>query len=309
MDKDYKSFSDIIKHTKVLSNRKYNSFNDIIIKFNPYHDRLGRFSSRGSAASFTIQVRNPKKQYLADNAIEREKLLSGEGANEKGKEGIVTSKQNQFKNISTSFERKHHVSVDFSLKDADIKAVEPALKAIDSVLTEFPKVQEMRIVKRIAGEELNENIFAQASFDGVITVNTNSNRYGNAGILEKEYQKSVEKGFHPQGTTAKDIAAHETGHLLEKALIEKNVSGFNQLDTLLNRANAWRKSSESRRVIKEATKACKGRISTRVSEVSKYAESNRSEALAECVADYQANGENAKPLSKEVWKILKRELG
>ena len=44
-----------------------------IEKFNPYHDRLGRFSSGGSAASFTIRTKDPKKQHWADKAIAREK--------------------------------------------------------------------------------------------------------------------------------------------------------------------------------------------------------------------------------------------
>lgn len=34
----------------------------------------------------------------------------------------------------------------------------------------------------------------------------------------------------------------------------------------------------------------------------------RSEALAECVADYMANGSKAKPLSRAVYNVLKNEL-
>lgn len=43
-------------------------------KFNPYHDRLGRFSTSGGASFFTIRTKDPNKQNLADRAIEREKL-------------------------------------------------------------------------------------------------------------------------------------------------------------------------------------------------------------------------------------------
>ena len=42
-------------------------------KFNPYHDRLGRFSSAGAAASFTFRTKDPKKQHMADMAVAREK--------------------------------------------------------------------------------------------------------------------------------------------------------------------------------------------------------------------------------------------
>ena len=46
-----------------------------------------------------------------------------------------------------------------------------------------------------------------------------------------------------------------------------------------------------------------------VAQISRYAAKTRSEAMAEAVADYRANGSRAKPLSQAIWKILKRELG
>lgn len=54
------------------------TFNEIA-KFNPYHDRLGRFTSGGSAASFTIRTKDPSKQHMADIAIAREKERSSSG--------------------------------------------------------------------------------------------------------------------------------------------------------------------------------------------------------------------------------------
>ena len=44
-----------------------------IEKFNPYHDRLGRFATAQGATSFTHRTRDPKKQHMADAAIAREK--------------------------------------------------------------------------------------------------------------------------------------------------------------------------------------------------------------------------------------------
>lgn len=42
-------------------------------KYNPYHDRLGRFSTAGSAASFTIRTKDPGKQHWANRAVVRER--------------------------------------------------------------------------------------------------------------------------------------------------------------------------------------------------------------------------------------------
>lgn len=44
-----------------------------ILKFNPYHDRLGRFSSANGAASMTIRTSSKLWQNAADKAIAREK--------------------------------------------------------------------------------------------------------------------------------------------------------------------------------------------------------------------------------------------
>ena len=42
-----------------------------IEKFNPYHDARGRFTNGSGAASFTIRTRDPKKQHMADAAMQR----------------------------------------------------------------------------------------------------------------------------------------------------------------------------------------------------------------------------------------------
>ena len=53
-------------------------------KFNPYHDRLGRFATANSHTSFTIRTRDPKKQHWADSAIAREKERAGQTAATQG---------------------------------------------------------------------------------------------------------------------------------------------------------------------------------------------------------------------------------
>lgn len=64
-------------HTLLHNKQKINSTKDTkdeeIEKFNPYHDRLGRFTSAGGAASFTIRTRSGLWQGANDKAIQREK--------------------------------------------------------------------------------------------------------------------------------------------------------------------------------------------------------------------------------------------
>lgn len=67
-----KSFSEIVK---------LNKYNADIYKFNPYHDRLGRFASGngGSATFMTMRTKDPKKQHMADKAIARSKEQASGG--------------------------------------------------------------------------------------------------------------------------------------------------------------------------------------------------------------------------------------
>lgn len=53
---------------------------DEILKFNPYHDRLGRFSNANGYASFTTTTKDPKKQHWADKAVARMKQQAAAAA-------------------------------------------------------------------------------------------------------------------------------------------------------------------------------------------------------------------------------------
>ena len=71
------------------------SFSDIF-KFNPYHDRLGRFTTAGGATSMTLRTRSSLWQKTADKAIEREKERT------KGKEKLVASTKGMAKRVLDS---------------------------------------------------------------------------------------------------------------------------------------------------------------------------------------------------------------
>lgn len=52
------------------------TFEEIIEKFNPYHDSLGRFATSSGYASFTTHTKDPNKQHMADMAVARLKQQS-----------------------------------------------------------------------------------------------------------------------------------------------------------------------------------------------------------------------------------------
>lgn len=201
-----------------------------------------------------------------------------------------------------------------SLRGQTFENVREAAAAIERVMNEFPQAQGL--FHELQGKSLESGTLATASYGGVIAL---AEKYYSKSEeeLTRTYDNSTAKGFHPVGTNKGDIASHEAGHILERALIDKYIlskgSGYY---TQLEASNAWRRGTLASKVISEAcrevkrTPAGKGMYNADlVRTVSGYAEKNRSETLAECVADYAANGSRAKPLSVAVWNILKRELG
>lgn len=55
-----------------------------ILKFNPYHDARGRFSTADAATLFTIRTQDPDKQYLANEGIRREQARDAAERQENG---------------------------------------------------------------------------------------------------------------------------------------------------------------------------------------------------------------------------------
>ena len=199
-----------------------------------------------------------------------------------------------------------------SLAGQTFENVRKAAEGVEQIVKEFP--QAAATFNKLRGKDLEKNVFANASIGGNITI---ANHYFSKteSALDAKYQNTVKSGYHPAGTSVKDIATHEAGHILERALIQKAFPGKDMF-ARLSQASAWNNSTMSTKVVHEAvsnqkkTPAGKGKLTSDfIKDVSRYATKNRSETLAECVADYSANGANAKPLSVAVWNILKRELG
>lgn len=199
-----------------------------------------------------------------------------------------------------------------SLAGQNFENVKAAANSIEWIVNEFP--QAASAFNRLEGGDLGKGVFAHATYSGTIAI---ANHYysKSADDFERSYARSVRSGYHPQGTESAHIASHEAGHVLNKALLYKVHTG-RDLTARWNRANDWNKNTTAGKIIHEAvsvvkkTPAGKGlKTDQLIRQVSGYAAKNRAEALAECVADYAANGSNAKALSVAVWNILKRELG
>lgn len=104
-DKLYEGMDDNVSVNKSSDMLKIKFTN--VEKFNPYHDRLGRFASGSNYASFTIRTRDPKKQHMADMAVAREKErnngagVAGGGTNN-GEYGLSQEQHSKLENLVNS---------------------------------------------------------------------------------------------------------------------------------------------------------------------------------------------------------------
>lgn len=211
-----------------------------------------------------------------------------------------------FQDLKSYMTMNYSVRVTDDLQSSDFQSVKAAAQGIEDIIKEFP--QAAGLFHELNGRENRSNAYASASFNGLVQMNPD--KYVTRGTVERSYAGDLRTNWHPAGTTADSIPVHEAGHLLDRALIDKRYSS--RYEAIM----AWNKNTVAKSVVSEACKAAKKtadgkglKNSDLIAQVSRYATKNRAETLAECVADYHANRERAKPLSREVWRILKRELG
>ena len=204
-----------------------------------------------------------------------------------------------FNTLSKYFKKRYNIDIDKSVQALDFESVKEGLTGVEKVINEFPQAQDS--IFRISTDKHG---VMSATYDGIINFNP---------IYYKEREKAVyasrSTGFHPKGNNVVSTGSHEMGHILEKAIIDKSGGGaFGKI--------AWADCTYAKAILKDAQKSAKKtaagkgkRNAELVSEISGYAKTNASECLAEAVADYILNGDNAAVLSREIWKILKGELG
>lgn len=214
---------------------------------------------------------------------------------DKNKRIIKIDESKDFKELQLSMIQKYGRNIlRNSVSKLKFENVKEGILGIDAVFDEFPAIR--KYLKSIEGSlSLEDDVPMEMSYTGTIHINMKTYDYV--------------KGF---GSMPKWIGAHEAGHFLERAVLEKEYPG-NSLQMLEKRGKMWNDSTKSADIIKKATlevqKVYKLSEEELRSSISWNASLDYSEAFAECVADYIINAENAKPLSKAVWNIIKNIMG
>lgn len=221
--------------------------------------------------------------------------------------GIISiSDCKNFDSLSAYVQKVYGFDIDDSVKILDYTTVQQSMTGIEKVINEFPQAKQT-----LTGIGTSKNGVMCAGYNGKINFNPAYYADGKPSVATCMIQGNT-TGFHPKNTGVLETGSHEMGHLLERTLIEQSVNDGKYPFG----AFAWNDCTESKAIISQACKTVKKtpegkglRNAQLKSQVSGYATKNDSECLAECVADYVANGDGASILSKEVWKMLKERLG
>ena len=210
-----------------------------------------------------------------------------------GKSAILKLKN--YAGLDGYLTKEYGVNVPSDVRNLDYASVQESMAGLDYILKEFPQAHDM-----FTGLACDNSGVMAADYYGGITFNPKHYIDYNAVV------KQSSNRFNTATTAVFSNGSHEAGHLLEATLIRKNKG---------NTAD-WNNCTFAKQIVSEALKNAKkqpdgkGKLAAAlIGEVSHYARQDRSECLAECISDYSINGEKAALLSREVWKILKRELG
>lgn len=178
------------------------------------------------------------------------------------------------------------------------------LKNMEVVYKDFPQIKnKIKQIKEI--EHPNSGIAVEPQKDGTYIMYINKNTFYNGKVPKQLYEKDVKTHFHPKGTTYKDMAIHESGHMATIEIMKKlnhnnnNAIAFDNdnnitVNKILNKA--FNKLSVNDIIEKNIL----------IKNISGYAYKEKGqEIIAEAFADYYANRNSSTLLSRTIIKVMK----
>jgi hypothetical protein len=161
-------------------------------------------------------------------------------------------------------------------------------------LERFPNAKLTRVgefSRNTYGGDLYATAYAVASSDGVIEFNDEWTSTQRRGRYEAHLMLGVDSGFHTPGSySPASTAIHEFGHVMDIGTLGQAI--HRRVGALLNERAAAEGITRSALVKRE---------------ISGYAAKNMSELVAEVFTDVLMNGDDASPLSREIFAMLEEE--
>lgn len=208
-----------------------------------------------------------------------------------------------FTELDNYLKKTYNVSVEKSVKDLDFTTVKSALTGFEAIIDEFPELKDT--LNTIRAKKSGVMSYGQGK------LNFNPHYFADDKKLVEACKQYSESRWWTKNTTPAGIGAHECGHAVEELLINKN----SMYEYDWQRVDVWNKCVEAKKIVSQACKNVKKteygkgkRNADLIGSISRYANENASETMAEAFADVFNNGKEANPLSLEIKKLTKEQL-
>lgn len=208
------------------------------------------------------------------------------------------SSSKNFDSLVKYCKNKYGIDVDDSVLGLNFNNCKKAFVGVESMFNDFPELKNNI-------RKLTTSKRGVMSCDGKV-ITFNPKYFGKDFDLDKLFEEQVKMGYWVKNATPTATGAHETAHAVESLLIDLNKT----YEYEFQKIRAWNKCEEAKLIVSRACKNIKktpwgkGKKNAElIGSISRYAQSDASEAMAEAFADVYANGENASPLSLEIKKL------
>lgn len=187
-------------------------------------------------------------------------------------------------------------------KNIDKLALKNILENMEKVYKDFPQVKgKIKKIKEIEHPYGAMNI--QPQKDGTYIIEINKKFFKDEKLIKEVYEKDIKAGFHPKGTY-KDMGIHELGHgVLHQIITKVNKNSINAI------ATDWNNNITSDKILNMAFDKLQVndiiQKNILINNISQYATKSSSETIAEAFADYYANKDKARLLSRTLVDVMK----
>ena len=212
----------------------------------------------------------------------------------------IDKKIDEFKEPKKLFkymEKKRGFKVDEKLQDFDFEKIKGILKGLDSVIEVFPEAQ-IEILKKAKKPKKNERAYTGIKNipNSPISIGLNKDFFGKDGIPYKD------NGFHPKNGCPFSTATHEMGHVVNYKITQANYFSFvNKAEDVAEQI--VKNAVENNGIPSDDVSILKFR-----SKISRYAEKDYKETIAEAMADVFTNRSKAAKESKAIYKALMEKM-
>ena len=212
----------------------------------------------------------------------------------------------QLKQLEKYYQKEWDVK-EINLSGLDAKAVKGTFDAMDKMIKEWPELKG-HITK--IGQSKGGIMSTKMTADG-FRIDFNPKYYRDIKKIKRKYAAGLAKGYFPAETSWENAPVHELGHVLHGIVAEKQYQNIGLRSVV---ANDWGKHITTERIVNNAWGNIQRKYPKRTkmidaqTKISLCARKTATETVAEAFSDVFSNGENAQFLSREIVKLLRKEL-